>query len=444
LFFISIFDRILREETTYKNSSNSGGDALPGVFEDANSNLFCNVFFALRKVLIPIITNALCSLSSHFMKRMNIFLLLLITGVRGTAIGTIKQARITSAASSIWLYNQSSWSQCMCYSLQYPPVVAFNSYASNSSCELFQNLSSIPFQVINDPNVIVYLLQPIQPYIPCCSNLTWLLSQMKSVYKTVSVPSITGIGLDTDRKRLGTVGSATLQLVSADSVTFLNLSTSLPTGSQPITYHHNLFYVGIFPAILNQFYIYSALNLTRVGNINFTQGSPQRIIWLYNETLVCILIQIYSGSYSIVNFYNWPSNTLNQSIQIRITNAYGLGKAPNDDTFVYIADGSRNGSVWRLKTSSPYNFTLFVPGSSINESPTAVTVDNCNRLWVVFYGYGVRIYDLSLAVILATWNLKTTYPQLYDLALTDQYLLYLADKNSSKLARYGSALQCTN
>jgi hypothetical protein len=135
---------------------------------------------------------------------------------------------------------------------------------------------------------------------------------------------------------------------------------------------------------------------------------------------------------------------LNQSIQIRITNAYGLGKAPNDDTFVYIADGSPNGSVWRLKTSSPHNFTLFASGLSINEFPVAVTVDNCNRLWVVFYGYGVRIYYLSLAVILATWNLKTTYPQLYDLALTDQYLLYLADKNSSKLARYGSALQCTN
>jgi len=135
---------------------------------------------------------------------------------------------------------------------------------------------------------------------------------------------------------------------------------------------------------------------------------------------------------------------LNQSITIGIINAYGLAKAPNDDTFVYITDGSMNGGVWRLKTSSPYNFTLFVPGSSSSESPTAAVVDSCNRLWVVFYGYGVRIYNLSSAAILATWNLKTTYPQLYDLALTDQYQLYLADKSVSKLARYGSALQCTN
>jgi hypothetical protein len=332
----------------------------------------------------------------------------------------------------------------MCYSLQYQSVVAFNSYALNSSCELFTNLSSFPFQVLNDSNVTVYLLKPLQPYTPCCSNLTWLLSEIKSVSKSLNVSSIAGIGFDTDRNRLGTVGSMILQLVSPDTVTFLNLSTSLPRNSQPVTYHENLFYVGIFPVIDNKFYIYSSLNLTLMGNMNFTQGSPQRIVWLYNETLVCILLQINSSLHSIVNFYNWPSFTLNKTITVGITSAYGLGKAPNNDTFVYITDGSWNGSVWRMKTSSPYNFTIFVSGSNINESPANVAVDNCNRLWVVFYGYGIRIYNLSSAAILATWNLTTTYPALYDLALTDQYQLYLADKSVSKLARYGSALQCTN
>ncbi len=375
---------------------------------------------------------------------MHLFLLFLLTSVKGMTIGIIRQARISSIAPSIWLYHQSSWSQCMCYSFQYQSVVAFNSYASNSSCQLFENLSSFPFQVMNDSNVTVYLLKPLQPYTPCCSNLTWLLSEVKSVYKSLSVSLITGIGFDTDRNRLGTVGLMILRLVSADSFTFLSLSTSLPTSSQSIAYHQNLFYVGIFPAIDNNFYIYSALNLTLINIINFNQGSPQGIIWLYNETLVCIILQVSSILYSIVNFYNWPSFTLNQSITIAITNACGLAKAPNDDTFVYITDGSLNGGVWRMKTSSPYNFTLFISGSSIIESPMAITVDSCNRLWVVFYGYGIRIYNISSAAILATWDLSTIYPALYDLALTDQYQLYLADKSVSKLARYGSALQCTN
>ena len=375
---------------------------------------------------------------------MHLFLLFLLTSVKAITIGMINQARISTIAPSIWLYDQSSWSQCMCYAQQNQSIVAFNSYTSNSSCELFTNLSSSPFQVLNDPSTTVYLLQPLPPYTPCCSDLTWLLSQIQSVSTTLPINSITSISLDIDRNRLAAVGSNGLQLASADTVTFLNLSANLPMNSQPVTYHRNLYYVGIFPPYDYNFYIYSALNLTLMGTINFSQGSPQRIVWLYNETLVCILLQISTGSYSWVNFYNWPSFTLNQSISISITNAYGLGKSPNDDTFVYISDGSWNGGVWRMETSPPYNFTLFATSSSGSESPADVTVDSCNRLWVVFAGYGIRIYNISSGAILATWNLAATYPSLFDLVLTDQYQLYLADPSVNTLALYGSALQCTN
>ena len=378
------------------------------------------------------------------MKRMHLFLLFLLANVGGTTIGTIKQARISTLASSVWFYNQSSWSQCMCYALQDQSVVAFNHYASNFSCELFKNLSSFSFQVINVINVTVYLLQPLQPYTPCCSNLTWLLSEIRSVQKNLSVNSIKAIALDTDRNSLGIVGSNILRFVSTDSFTFINSTTSLPINSEAMTYHQNLFYVGIYPPTDGTFYIYSALNLTLVRKINFTQGSPQHIVWLYNETLVCVLLEISSNAYSFVNFYNWPSFTLNNSIQIPIRNAYGLGKARNDDTFVYITDGSLDGDIWRMKTSSPYTSTLFASTSSSSELPSSITVDSCNRLWVGFYGYGIRIYNISSGAILGTWNLVATYPQLYDLILTDQYQLYLADAYTNQLARYGSSLQCTN
>ena len=375
---------------------------------------------------------------------MHLFLLCLLANAGGASIGTIKQARISSLAPSIWLYNQSAWSQCMCYALQDQSVVAFNSYASNSSCQLFKNLSSFPLQIINVTNVTVYLIKPLLAYTPCCSNLTWLMSQIKSVQNNLAITSIKGIAFDTDRNRLGTVGSNILRLVSTDSFTFVNLSKSLSTNTQAITYHENLFYVGNFPPTNFTFYIHSAINLTLVTKINFTQGSPQRIVWLYNKTLVCILLQRNSTSYSLVNFYNWPSLDLNNSIQIGIRNAYGLGKAPNDDTFVYITDGSLGGYVWRMRTSSPYDFTQFASSLNGSESPANAIVDNCNRLWVVFYGFGIRIYDINSGATLYSWYLSATYPQLYDLILTDQYQLYLADASASKLARYGVPLQCTN
>ena len=320
---------------------------------------------------------------------MCLLLLFLLVSVGGTTIGSIKQARISSLAPSIWLYNQSSWSQCMCYARQDPSVVAFNNYASNFSCQLFKNLSSFSFQVINATNVTVYLLQPLQPYVPCCSNLTWLLSQIKSVQTSLSISSIRSIAFDTDRNRLGIVSSNIFRLVSIDSFTLLNSSTSIPTYTAASTYYQDLFYVGTYPGYNNTFYIYSASNLTLVRKINFTEGSPQHVTWLYNETLVCILLQQPFSSYSIVSFYNWPSFTLNYSVNVSITNAYGLTKASNDDTFVYIVDASLNGSVWRMKTSLPYNFTVLIGGSSILEMPTSVVIDSCktslDRIFEIWY-----------------------------------------------------------
>ncbi|CAF4118713.1 unnamed protein product [Adineta steineri] len=318
-------------------------------------------------------------------------------------------------------------------------------FPSNLSCQLFSNLSSYPFQIINNSNVTVYLLQPLVEYTPCCSNLTWLITQMKSRMNSLNISSITGLALDSNNNRLATVASSKLQLVSTTSFSFVNSSINLPPGSQAISYSQGSFYVGIFPvATPYTLYIYSSLNLTKTGNMNFTQGGPQRIIWLFSNTLVCVLTQTNPSSVSKANFYNWPSNTLNQSITLPITNAYGLGKASNNDSFVYITDGSWGGNIWQLKTTSPYNFTLFATSASSSESPTSVTFDGCNRMWAAFANFGVRIYDINSRSLLYAWNLNSTYSMLYDIVITNQYQLYLADKTSGTLARYGSVLQCTN
>jgi hypothetical protein len=381
----------------------------------------------------------------YFFMMVRAFLLgMILNNINCTIIGTIKQGEIASDAPSIWLHNQSSWSQCLCYSLQHPPVVAFNNYKLNSSCQLFSNLSSYPFEIINNSNVTVYLLEPLSKYAPCCSNLTWLLTQIQSQTKSLGIPSITGTALDSSDNRLGIVASTKLQLISATTVSTLNFSTNIPTGSQPVSYHQGLFYVGIFPVSTPyMFHIYSALNLTKIGNMSFTQGGPQRIVWLFNDTLVCILLQINSNI-SRANFYNWPSNILNQSVILGISNAYGLGKAPNNDDFVFITDGSWGGGVWQLKTTLPYNFTRFASSASNIESPTSLTIDGCSRLWVVFVKFGIRIYDINSHSLLSAWNLSSTYPALYDIVLTNQYQLYLADKTVGKLISYGSQLKCTN
>lgn len=271
------------------------------------------------------------------------------------------------------------------------------------------------------------------------------MSKLQARVTSLSMPSITSIDLDEDDNVLSVVASAKLSLVSLQSFAPLNRTLTLPAGSQTVNFHDNLLYVGIFPvAAPLVFNIYSADNLTKIGNLSFTQGGPQRLTWLFNDTVVCILIQTNSTGYARANFYNWPANSLNKSVLLTINNAYGLAKAPDDDTFVFIADGSWGGSVWQLRTSAPYDFTLFAASTSGAESPTSLTVDGCDRLWVAFAQFGVRIYDVPSRSLLFAWNLSTLYPLLYDLELTKRYQLYLADKSSGTLARYGTELQCTD
>ena len=317
----------------------------------------------------------------------------------------------------------------------------------NLSCQLFSNLSQLSFQVISSPNVNIVLLQPLQPYTPCCSNLTWLLTQMQSSTRLLSITSLEGIALDTDLNRLAAVSSTKFQLISANLLNVTFASAIRPNSARPISYRQNFFYVGIFPPeVPYAFHIYTSSNLTKVGTMNFIHGSPQRVVWLFNETLACILTQNRSTS-STANFHNWPSKSLNRSISLPIKNAFGLGKATNDDTFVYITDGSSGGHVWRLRTLPPYNFSIFIAGVNLSESPANLVIDSCNRMWVAFLGFGVRIYDLNSSRTLHEWDMTSSSPnnrQLLDLALTHQYQLYLADNSPGRLTRYGSALQCTN
>ena len=374
-------------------------------------------------------------------------LVLTFTNAQRIPIGTIKEARIATNAPSVWLYNQSSSAQCVCYSLQYPPTVAFNSFPMNFSCQLFRNLSGFSFQVISNPNGSVGLLQPLQPYTPCCSNLTWLLMQMQTNTQSLNITSLQGLALDTDHNTLAAVGSAALQLISADPLDFTFVTASRPTNARPISYNQNFFYVGVFPAAIPYvFHIYNASNLTKVGTMNFSQGSPQRIVWLFNGTLACTLTQNGSAS-SSANFHNWPSQSLNRSVSLPIGNAFGLGKAPNEDSFVYITDGSLGGRVWRLKTLPPYNFSSFASSMTSSESPANLAIDSCNRMWVAFFGFGVRIYDVNSTVMLNAWNMTASLPASLhplDLVLNSHYQLYLADYSPGRLTRYGSALQCTD
>ena len=128
--------------------------------------------------------------------------------------------------------------------------------------------------------------------------------------KSLSILSVMDIALDSSNDRLGTVSSTKLQLVSTITVNSLNQSVTLPSAPQPLSYNQGLFYVDIFPVSISYtFHMYSAINLTKVSSMIFTQSG----------------LNVLFG-FSMIHLYAF---------------------------------------VWKLKTTSPYNFTRFVSSTTV-------------------------------------------------------------------------------
>ena len=126
--------------------------------------------------------------------------------------GNIPQAQlITIRSNDIWLYNQSSWSQCMCQALQYHslPIVAFNFFSSNNTCQLVPNnfSSSALFYLKPSLNSTCFILSEnflhqIQSI--CCFDLPWLMNQIQqpNTFRNTTITTPFGLALDNDLNKL--------------------------------------------------------------------------------------------------------------------------------------------------------------------------------------------------------------------------------------------------
>ena len=176
----------------------------------------------------------------------------------------------------------------------------------------------------------------------------------------------------------------------------------------------------------------------------FPTGDPQRAVWLYNDSLMCLIIQRNQSSTLV--FLNWYSASLNftynRTVSVPFNKPYGFAKS-NDDTMLYISGDTA--TIYQLSTLT-FNWSILVPNVNSTETPMSLYIDSCGtRLWVLMLGFGIRVYDRIYGNQLASWNMSASYTTLYDMVLTPDYELYLIDNSTSQLFHYGSSLkdQCT-
>ncbi|UJR32256.1 hypothetical protein I4U23_019721 [Adineta vaga] len=370
----------------------------------------------------------------------------------------ISQAQLMiDQLTTIWLYNQSSWSQCMCQALQYqsPSTVAFNFFSSMNACQLipsnFSNSTSFYIMPSSSSKLffltktIIYKLKSI-----CCSDIAWLMNniQQSDTFRSVNVTKPVGLALDTDLKKL------LVTYGNTRSIQQRNLTGSMAggrtvfskTNAQPITYNEGYYYVGINPPAASSsynFYIYY-INLTRIYDLPFPEGDPQRAVWLYNNSLMCLIIQ--HDPNSTLTFLNWHSSsmnfTYNRTIIVPFSQPYGLAKS-NDDTMIYVSGNTS--TIYQLSTKT-FLWSVLVSNNNTNEIPMTLIIDSCGqRLWALMSGFGIRVYNRIYGNELASWNMSMSFPTLYDMVLTYDYELYLIDYSLNVLVHYGSPLsqQCS-
>ena len=132
-------------------------------------------------------------------------------------------------------------------------------------------------------------------------------------------------------------------------------------------------------------------------------------------------------TYPTTGVHTWALNTVN-------------------DSFVLMTSWESSYPVYAIKSSSGISNTWSLVSFnatkvSASESLGDAIIDSCGRLWVVVYGFGIRIYDPSATVVLANWAVSTG---LDDILLLDTYELFLSDYNGNKILHLNPNIQCTS
>ena len=117
-----------------------------------------------------------------------------------------------------------------------------------------------------------------------------------------------------------------------------------------------------------------------------------------------------------------------------------------NDSCVLTTCWSTNEPVYKIQSSTPTSMSWSRSSLSItkvtgsNSLGEAVT-DPCGRIWVVVYGFGIRIYDQSGTILLGNWSLTTGVA---NILLLDNYELFVTEYDQNFIYHFDPNLRCTS
>ncbi|CAF4324732.1 unnamed protein product [Adineta steineri] len=164
-----------------------------------------------------------------------------------------------------------------------------------------------------------------------------------------------------------------------------------------------------------------------------------------NDTLMFGVSQFGNSSIYIYNI-NWTPNISTSIVQtFTPTSSSSWAIDTVNDSFPLMTSWDSSTPVYAIESSSGTNKTWSrIPMDATKTGSTeflgdAVT-DNCGRIWMVVYGFGIRIFDPSGTILLANWTRSTG---LSNILLLANYELFVTDYDGNSMYHFNPNLQCT-
>ncbi|CAF4306107.1 unnamed protein product, partial [Adineta steineri] len=199
------------------------------------------------------------------------------------------------------------------------------------------------------------------------------------------------------------------------------ISTMIYEGSFVSFYRNNLSLEGIHPlpsgykcvtAYYRRGFLFMETDVTTpISQLNMPLNG-RGVSFARNDTLIFGVSQYGNSSIYIYNI-NWTTNISTSIVQTftpTSLNSWAIDTV--NDSFALMTSWDSSTPVYAIKSSSGTNKTwsripINATKTGSTEFPGEAVTDSCGRIWMVVYGFGIRIFDPSGTILLANWTLST-------------------------------------
>jgi len=272
-------------------------------------------------------------------------------------------------------------------------------------------------------------------------NLTDLLDKLQNATPTYGqVLSPRCLAID-NHGYLVTLSQTNLSIVRFDStnMTFIDNTNFLFTSPMNLKYYNNNYYVALTSCIL----VIDSNNLTINNNITSSSLSGARDMMFLNNGDIFVAVSTTNNYLLFFNRSNNMSTNYNFAYgqSVNYTNPHGLFFI--NDTYFYATSWANNSvySYSAISGSTGWSENLVLDAQSVasNSSGNHIAIDECGRFWFALSNYDLMIFDSQGSFL---GNFTLTNSSIFDVIITDNYVMYLSDTASNRLIRIDPNIQC--